>query len=542
MGVDPCIDPNLEPVKLLAATLIVAALSCCWACSTLPARHPDSISFNISEDPDSLNPLQARSEDEEQLSRLVFDPLIDVDASGKLIPDLAIAVPTIANGGVSPDGRTITYHLRRGVRWQDGVPFTSRDVWYTWRAIVDPRSLVESTRGYVLISSIATPNAYTAIVRLRRPWAPAVATLFSQGVYPEPIVPAHLHPGGADDPSFATHPVGTGPYELSTWQRGDALTYVANPSYFRGAPKTRELIVREVPDINTDLTMLRSGDLDWSLLSPAQRLAAAGTPHVRFVYAPFAGFGAIAFDCRHAPFDDVRMRRAIAMAIDRPRLSQDITQDQYPVTDTDQPAFSWARDDAIREPGFNPRAADAALDDMGWRRGADGVRRKNGVPLSIVFATFPEGDTAVRTSVMVQAMLAQRGIQVFVKRVTIAQFYLPKSEGGLLMSGKFDLAYIAWKSGADPDDSDLLDCGGSANFAGSCDPRIDALEARALDTPDVRRRTSFYHAIQAIAAHDLPYLYVYAPRYGYAVRDDIGGLSPTPFSPTWNAYVWVKHE
>lgn len=528
--------------KVCAALFaILAGIFVAGCTSSAPQTH--AIAFNISEDPHSLNPLLAQSDDEQQIAHLAFDLLVDVDVQGRLVPGLATQVPSPENGGVSADGRTITYHLRRGVLWQDGAPFTSHDVWFTWRALMDPRNDVASTRGYDLIASIDTPDMLTVVVHLRRPWAPAVATFFSYGVHPAPILPAHLLEGHGTlrTSAFNEHPVGTGPYEFVDWLRGDHLTYRANPHYYRGAPKTASIIVREVPDINTDLTMLRTGDIDWSLLSPAQRLGLGEAPGIRIVYAPFAGFGAIAFNCRRPPFNDVRMRRAVAMSLDRARMSRDITHGQYPVTDSDQPTFSWAYARSVREPAYDPTAADALFDALGWRRGADGVRRKNGEPLSVVFATFPEGDTAVRTAVFAQEMLRARGIDVTVKKVTVAQFYLPKSEGGMLLSGNYDLAYLAWRSGEDPDDSDLVTCAGISNFAGDCDPRIDALESEALFTPNREHRAALYHAVQERMAADLPYLFLYAPTYGFAVRDNVHGVTPTAFSPTWNAATWTKN-
>lgn len=528
---------RLRPSLLVCA---VAATLAQAACSSPPATT-NSISFNISEDPHSLDPLLAQSDDEQQIAHLAFDMLIDVNAQGELIPALATEVPSTANGGVSKDGRTITYHLHHGVRWQDGKPFTSHDVWFTWRAIMDPRNEVASTRGYDLIESIRTPDAYTAIVTLKHAWAPAVSTFFSYGVHPVPIVPAHILEGHPlQGSSFDERPIGTGPYEVAAWQRGDHITYKANPYYYRSPPKTPEIIVHEVPDINTDLTMLRTGDLDWSLLSPAQRVGLGDATDIRFVFAPFAGFGAMAYNCRRPPFDDLRMREAIALSIDRATLSRDITHGQYPVTDVDQPLFSWAHDANAKEPAYDPVAADTMLDALGWRRGPDGMRRKDGKPLSLVFATFPEGDTAVRTSIMVQAMLRQRGIDVTVKKVTVAQFYLPKSEHGLLLSGDYDLAYLAWRSGEDPDDSDLVTCDGISNFAGYCDPAIDADEAKALAITDRAKRVAYYDDVQERMARGLPYLFLYAPLYSFAVRDDVKGVKPSPFSPTWNAAYWVR--
>jgi peptide/nickel transport system substrate-binding protein len=217
--------------RLTIVMLMFAALGCC-ACSRESQRPSaetpnGTIAFNLSEDPHSLDPILAQNDDEHQVARLMFDVLLDVDDRGVLVPSLAVAVPTTANGGVSADGRIITYRLRRGVRWQDGAPFTSRDVRFTWRAIVDPRNDVPSTHGYDLITAIDTPDPQTAVVHLRHAWAPAVATFFTYGTTPMEILPAHLLEGAGSlrASDFNTHPIGTGPFKLTSWTRGDGLTF-----------------------------------------------------------------------------------------------------------------------------------------------------------------------------------------------------------------------------------------------------------------------------------------------------------------------------
>jgi len=526
-------------------TCVGAALSLGCAREGGIGRHSTypsgSITFNLSEDPHSLNPILARNDDERQIAHLMFDMLLDVDDRGHLIPALALEVPTQRNGGISPDGDTITYHLRHDVRWQDGQPLTAADVIFTWQAIVDPDNDVPSTRGYDLVDLVFAPDSYTVVFRLKRAWAPAVATLFTYGTNPMPILPAHLLQNqNLRRSDFNLHPIGSGPYKLVRWDRDDRLVLSANDSYFRGKPKTLQLVAQVVPDTNSALTMLRSGQLDWSLQSPAQRLALGRSSNVRFIYVPFSGFGAIAFNCRKSPFDDARLRIAISMAIDRKRLSAGITGGQYAVAESDQPPFGWAHDPSVQLPAFDPQRADRTLDSLGWRRDPDGMRRRGGRMLAMTFTTFPESDTAVRTAEYVQQMLRERGIDVIVKKVTLAQFYLPASEGGMLLSGRFDLAYVVWRSGLDPDDSDLVTCRGSANYSGFCDGKVDALEMRALavQNPEVRR--SLYFQVQQRLAAEVPYDFLYAPTYSYAVQPNVGGFHPTPFSPTWNAYDWVK--
>ena len=533
-----------------AATCVLAAL--CASCVRMPAPRIEAvpgadatvrtIAFNVSEDPHSLNPLFARSDDERQLAHLCFEMLLDVDERSRQVPALAVQVPTLRNGGISRDGRTITYHLRRDVRWQHGSPLTSHDVWFTWRTIIDPRSGATSTQGYDLIDAIDTPDSHTAVIHLRRAWAPAVATLFTYGAHPVPLLPAHAleRASRAAVERFNVHPVCSGPFVLESWERSSRLVYRANPQYFRGRPHSDRAIANVIPDFNTDLMQLRAGELDWSLLSPAQRIALGRMRGIRFVDVPFAGYGALTFNVRHPPFDDGRLRRAIAQSIDRHRLSQAITQGRYPVAESDQPRFSWAHDPSVRMPAYDPSAADRGFDAAGWRVGRNGVRQRHGQPLEINLTVFPEGDTAVRTAVYVQEMLATRGVAVSIKRVTLAHFYLPKSAGGLLMSGNYDLAYFAWRSGQDPDDSDIVTCAGTSNFAGYCNGEVDALEARALSVSDQRERAVLYARVQRIIARDVPYLYLYAPTYGYAASARLSGFAPTPFSPMAQAWRWSK--
>ncbi|MBV8459718.1 MAG: hypothetical protein JO009_02400, partial [Candidatus Eremiobacteraeota bacterium] len=130
--------------------MFLCALVLCMVCACARHERPagtDAVVFNIAEDPHSLNPILAQTDDERQIAHLMFDMLLDVDARGRLVPALALQVPTRANGGISPDGRTIVYHLRQDVRWHDGAPLTANDVIFTWHAITDPDNDVPSARG-----------------------------------------------------------------------------------------------------------------------------------------------------------------------------------------------------------------------------------------------------------------------------------------------------------------------------------------------------------------------------------------------------------
>jgi peptide/nickel transport system substrate-binding protein len=521
----------------LAAAVLAAGIASC-------SRPGAGIRFAIAADPQSLDPLFAHVDAnsvEQQVARLAFEPFIDIDERGAPVPVLLDRVPTAENGGVSRDGRVITYHLRAGVRWQDGTPVTAHDVVWTLHAIVDDRNPVRSRAGYDRIAKAEEIDPRTVRVTLTEAWAPAVATLFSYGTAPQYVLPAHLleKEANLEQSAFSSHPVGNGPYRFVSWARGDHLVYEANPAYWRGTPKVPRIDVRIVPDPGTNFTLLRSGGVDWNLLSPAQRESLGVPRDLAFRTVPLALVAGIAINTRRPPLDDVRVRRAIAASIDRAGISKKITFGRYPVVDTAQALGSWARDPSVHEPAYDPAAADALLDAAGWRRGPDGVRAKDGKPLALTYVQFPESATGVRVATVVQSELGVRGFRITIKSLSNAQLFLPKSQGGALATGAFDMAYVPWPMGADPDDSFLLTCSGSANSMRWCDPQVDALERRAVTAPSRAERKRLYAQIERRVADAVPIVYLFNPSYSYAYRTALHGFSPNGFDPTWDAYRWA---
>jgi peptide/nickel transport system substrate-binding protein len=522
--------------------LTLALLAACERASEPAAAPAKTIRFALAADPQTLNPLFLHPDAasvEQQVDRLVFEPFVDLDARGTPVPALLNVIPTRANGGLSADGRTIVYRLRRGVKWSDGRPVTANDVLFTLQAILDPHNPVRSHEGYDLIGRATAPDAWTVVFHLRRAWAPAVLTYFSYGLSPQFVLPAHVlrtQQPLAQAPFNAAPTVGDGPYHLDSWRRGEGLWYSANASYWRGKPAVEHLAVRVIPDPTTNLLLLQSGQLDWNLVAPAQLSVLRARRDVLYAKVPTAVVAGLAFNTQHAPLDDVRIRRAIAKSIDRDAISRKITLGIYPVTNMIQPQFSWAFDPSVREPGYDPAAADKEFDAAGWRRGPDGVRRKAGRALELLYVQFPETTTGVRVATAVQAALRERGIAVSVKAVANAQLFLPRT--GVLASGAFDLAYVPWTMGADPDDSSVLACGAPSNYMRWCHSQIDALERAALGSSEQAARKRTYARIGRIVAADVPILYLFNADYVYAYRKRLGGFAPNAFLPTWNAFAW----
>jgi peptide/nickel transport system substrate-binding protein len=515
-------------------------------CARPNSAGGSAVRFDLAADPRNLNPLFLNPDAasvEQQVARLAFEPFVDLDARGHPQPELLAAIPTLANGGLSADGRTIRYRLRRALEWSDGRPVTAADVLFTLHAIVDPRNPVRSHEGYDLIDRAYAPDARTVVLHLKRAWAPAVMTYFSYGFTPQFVLPQHVLASQSplSRAAFNAAPtVGDGPYRFVSWTRGEGLRYTANPRYWRGKPAVATLTIRTIPDPSTNLLLLRAGDLDWNLLAPAQLAVVRGDPRIAFVAVPTAVVAGLAFNTAHVPLDDVRVRRAIAMSIDRDAISRKITLGLYPVTNMIQPQFSWAFDPSVQQPPYDPAAADSLLDAAGWRRGPDGVRRRDSQELRLVYVQFPETATGVRVAAEAQADLRQRGINVVIKAVSNAQLFLPGT--GVLARGAFDMAYVPWTMGADPDDSSVLGCGAPSNYMRWCDPAVQRLERAALSSVDPGARKRLYARIGRIVARQVPILYLFNANYVYAYRKRLFGFAPNAFLPTWNAYQWRIRE
>jgi peptide/nickel transport system substrate-binding protein len=194
----------------------------------------------------------------------------------------------------------------------------------------------------------------------------------------------------------------------------------------------------------------------------------------------------------------------------------------------------------VREPSYDPAGAAALFAQAGWHRGADGMLSKNGAPMHLVYVQFPESMTGVRVAATVQAELRDAGIDASIKSVSNAQLFLPHT--GTLATGGFDLAYVPWTMGADPDDSSVLSCAGASNYMRWCDSQVDALERLALASGEQAQRKRLYARIGSIVSQQVPILYLFNAAYVYAYRDRLRGFAPNAFLPTWNAGGWTLRK
>jgi peptide/nickel transport system substrate-binding protein len=521
--------------RLLAA--LTALLVLATGCSKPGARgrwsSGDTLQAGAAISPNSFNPILLSESIETDLDGLVFNGLTMENDRNEIVPSLAAVVPTQENGGISKDGRTIVYRLRRRVRWQDGAPFTSRDVAFTWRAIMNPNNLTGNRVPYDEVSSVDTPDAYTAVFRLKQPYAPFVAEAFNSATISY-VLPAHLLAGYHDlnHIPFNGAPVGTGPYRLTRWVRGDRIEFAANPQYFAGAPKIAKIVVHSIPDENTGINEMRARDIDWyPYISEASYELLRQAHGLRVVVTPQNAYRGLYMNTERPLLHDARVRRAIAYAIDKKRLVQSVTHGTGTLATEDIASFSWAYYPAVPVTPYDPAKARALLQQVRW---------KPGTSLTLTLRSGAAGDRQM--AVLVQQWLSAVGIQTEIKSYPGSMLFA-SGPSGVLAPGKYDLDISGFTYTADPDNSGVFTCADRApngfNWTRYCSPLMDRLQREALETYDRAARKAAYAKIETLLALDVPQIFIYYQPEISAVNPALKNFRPSDITPVGERPKWT---
>jgi len=511
-----------------------------------PWTHHGVLRFGEIFDPASLNPLLSTDQTTVELSMLWSGYLFNWSDRNEWVPELATQVPSLANGGISADGLTITYHVRRGVTWQDGAPFSADDVIFTYQQVMNPRNDVGSRTGYDLIARIEKLDDYTIAVHLRRRYAPFVASFFTMSGTPYSILPKHLLRGLSDlnHAAYNNLPIGTGPFRVVEWHKGSLVRFVANPHYWRGPPHLRAIEYHIIPDDNTILTQLRTHEIDMEYAgSQSQAPSLRAIPGTTFQLNPFTSFAMLAYNLRDPMLSDVRVRRALAFATDRRAIIERVAHGVPVPGDSDQPPWLWAYNPNVTRYPHDLARAGALLDEAGWRLGADGYRYKNGARLELQSAGAAGSAIDRAVTVVLQQQWRRAGVDLTEKTYENALFLGNYGEGGILQTGKWQISFFSWINGVDPDDSTFTMCDqwppAGQNVYHYCNPRLDAAQRAALAEYDERARKRSYDDIQRLLADDQPFLVIWFSRRINVFNSDLRNFKPAhAVTQFWNSWEW----
>ncbi len=484
------------------------------------------------EEPPSLNPLLMEGASTATIVPLLYSYLLTIDDRGSLQPDIATQVPSQANKGISADGMIITYHLRKNVTWQDGTSLTARDAVFSYHAVMNPENNVPSRDGYERIRSVQAIGPYTLRVRLKAPYAPILG-MFLAPNQNYGILPAHLlarYPNINHAP-YNARPIGSGPYRVAEWDRGDHLRLIRNPSYYGGAPSIGEITLKFVSDTSTILNELRTGEVDMDLRAdPAYLREYAAIPAVKVVRTPIAGIGDFFFNVTDPKLTDVRVRKAVAEALDLPQIVHNATRGAQTTKEANRGLFSWGYDPSIPTPAYRPSDAKQLL-------------KAAGRPSTLQFAYVSGNAVGASVAVQVQQALRAVGITVSTRSYTPTLFVAPATDGGPIFGGKFQMAFTEILTPADPDTQWYLACSQAAphgfNLSRFCDAPTDRAEAAGVATYDRAARRRFASIVQRRVALLLPYLALWQRNAVFVTPKELRGFRPSPESPLWNVATWT---
>jgi peptide/nickel transport system substrate-binding protein len=519
-----------------------------------PWTQPGVLRFSEGTDPKGLNPVLDAASPTLALSMFIYSWTVRYDSKSNPVPDALTEIPTVANGDVSPDGLTLKYKLRRNIKWQDGQPLTCRDLEFTRQVVMNPKNNVVTTDGYKDIGSIDCTDPNVAIIHMKRLYAPFLQQLWSVNGN-APILPEHILAKYNDDKgSFNTAPynsmpVGSGPFKVTSWNRGQEVRMVANPDFYLGKPKLNTVVYKILADENTEETELQTHELDMlavgSALKWPQYAALAADPKNGLVAirVDSYAFSHIDFNLAHPIVSDRSVRLALAYATNRAEIIEKIAHGSAIPAETDQsPKLSWGFTDDIQHHAFNPDKAKQILEADGWKVGPDGIRVKNGQRLEFTLSTQNESNYGKSVQTVLQRQWHDVGVQADVKNYPSSEFF-DNSANGILEGGHYDVALYSWAAAADPDDNAIYS---DANLAPHGQDTLmwrnkaasDAM-ADALKTVDQARRKRDYVIVQQQMALDVPTIIISFSRVPYVYNTDIKGFDPSPvITAFWNPWAY----
>jgi len=521
------------------AAALAAALLLCSCTKGGPAATPHYLRIaDGSGDLASLNPHLFTETSLGYISQMTQAYLVKYDEQNRPYPELVTVVPTQANGGISADGDTITWHLRRDARWSDGVPFNADDVVFSTKVVLNPANNEVGRDGWNLITKVDEPDKYTVVYHLKHPYSPYIPTFFgSAGANPS-VLPEHLlarYPNINNVP-YNSKPVGIGPFRVVAWKRADSVDLEANPYYFRGAPKLTRVTYKLIPSRDTLLTLLQTGDVDlWPEVPPSYIVQVKTISKVRTDVRPGIYFSHLDFNVARPLVSDVRVRQAIRLALDRREMVQKIAHGYAVLQDSvASPVLPFAPKNVPFVEHDAARAM-ALLDAAGWKVGPGGIRVKNGERLSLQFPYYTGVSTADDTVEMIREQLRAVGIEIQTRKFAPAMFFAPFQNGGIVYGGKWDMTMFAWQDPPIPDFSNFYECDqippNGQNDTRYCNKELDDLMEEIKATYDPAKQSALLAQEMQIISRDVPTIVLYVLDAGYTYNPKLTGFRPGAFTP-----------
>lgn len=472
----------------LAASLLASASSLALARAHRAAapKFGGVLNTALPVDPGTLDPRLISNTSTQVIDSLVFDGLVRI--GNNLVPQ-----PALATSWKQESPTKWLFQLRKGVTFQNGQPFTSADVAYTYNTLLQPSFKAPQLSLYEPIQSVVPDGKYAVVFNLKQPYSPLLSYL-NLGIVPHTV---------AGSKNFGLDPIGTGPYKFVSYQANNQTVLEANPNYWGGKPYIQKIVFKVIPDNTTQVLGLESGSLNF-ITSPlpysyVRQLSSSG----RFQVDKIVGLGTLYLNMnlRDPIISDLKVREAIQYALNRQAITQHIYDGVHTPASTQLVPNTWWWDPSIQAPAPSLAKARALLKSDGWKKGPGGYLVKNGKTLTISLTTYND-PTRVQDLEYLQQNLAQIGI-----KATVTQYEWPTFIGNV-MAGKYQVALIGWLDLVDPDRAfySQFVTGQPDNWEHYSNPTVDKLLTKAREISSPAQRKALYAQAAKIILKQLPYI------------------------------------
>ncbi|MDE6735133.1 MAG: peptide-binding protein [Desulfovibrio sp.] len=473
---------------------------------------------------------------------------LTTDSASHEVAELLFVAPLRYNKDLEPEpwaaerwtmedgGKRMRFTLRKGILWEDGTELTAEDVAFTVRVVTDPATASPYAEDFSRIKELRVLDRYTFEAVYDEFFARAVASWMS------PILPKHILEGqNIRATPFARKPVGAGPYRLKAWDAGSSITLAASPTYFDGRPHIDEAVYRIIPDDATMFMETRAGRLDVMNLSPLQYLRQTSGPvweqefhKYRYLASVYVFLG---FNLEHPFFKDVRVRRALSLAIDRHALVKGVLLGQGVAAFGPYKPGSWAAHPTLKPVAQDVAEAKRLLAEAGFTPDKDGMLRRDGRPLAFSILTNQGNEQRILTATLIQSQLRAIGVEARIRTVEWAAFIRE-----FVNKGRFDAVILGWTIPQDPDIFQIWHSSqahdGGLNFIHYMNPQVDVLLEQARTTPDRAKRAALYARVQEILADEQPYCFLFVPYALPVVQRRFMGIEPALAGIMYNFEKW----
>ena len=482
-------------------------------------------------DASNMIPILASDNASHEIAGMVFNGLVKYDKNIRIVGDLA------ESWEVSEDGLVITFHLRKGVKWHDGRPFTADDVLYTYRVTIDPKTPTPYAGDFLKVKKAEILDPHTFRVTYARPFAPALMSWGSA------VLPRHLLEGQDITRSpLRRHPVGTGPYRFREWVTGQKIVLASNPDYFEGRPYLDGYVMRVIPDMATMFLELRANGVDRMGLTPLQYTRQTESNLFRRTYNKYRylsfSYAFLGYNLAKPMFADKRVRQAIAHAVNKEEIIDGILLGLGKEATGPYKPGAWAHNPDVKRYPYDPAKARALLAEAGWKDAdGDGTLDKNGEPFVFEIITNQGNEVRAKCAEIIQKRLAEVGIRVKIRILEWAAFV-----NDFINKRRFDATILAWTIPMDPDIYDVWHSSKTGpdelNFVSYRNREVDELLEKGRGTFDQRQRKKCYDRIQEILAEEQPYLFLYVADALPIIHARFRGIEPAPLGIAHNFIRW----